>query len=669
MGIQVSRTGNGKRQVKASIDYLARDYSRIKQELLERVPELVPEWTDRSEADLGIALVELFAHMGDILSYYQDRIAAEAFLPTATSRQSVINHLRLIGYELRPASPAWVEVALKYPVAESGTVAINPGNRFSTEDPKLFFEYLGQQPLELPLDSAQPVCTRVRDKTLFFSEAKSGQTHVLKDKGIIPEGEHPFELFVDGEPWTEVEDFSGSDAQSMHYVLSQLGDKSMLVFGSSSEVGGTVMELGAIPPYGARIAATYTLDTGFKQTRSFLLHQGQTHQEEVGLSDGEPGQSFVLSQPPKPDLPGVLPDTVQVRVDGVLWERVTNFVTTEYEDRCFTVELDADDRATITFGDGRHGRIPNVGASIVVTYRTGGGTQGNIGPGRVVKVEAAADDRVKSRNAQTIVQSGYGSGGADRESIEDAVRFGPMFFRSRDRAVTADDFRVLLQSEPRWRGSKVMALHQSLNRIRIYFAPSGGAEPSSEEMLQSDRDINEFLHPRRMVGVQVEVKSALYVPVRFAAHITVDNRHFRSDVTYAAQQAVAALLDFDQLDYGSKLYLSKFYEALEALDGVDSALIFVLARQRTEVTPSNPALSATSLKTLWQTIAAIDTSADQFTGGKTVEEHVRTRFTNSLNATGIASLPAKGYIEVREHEVFVLDNIPNPINIIATGGY
>ena len=56
-------------------------------------------------------------------------------------------------------------MALKYPVAESGTVAINPGDQFSTEDPKLFFEYLGQQPLELSLDSAEPVYTRVRDKT------------------------------------------------------------------------------------------------------------------------------------------------------------------------------------------------------------------------------------------------------------------------------------------------------------------------------------------------------------------------------------------------------------------------------------------------------------------------------------------------------------------------
>ena len=51
-------------------------------------------------------LLELFAHIGDILSYYQDRVANESFLGTARTRRSVIEHLRLIGYELGTAAPA-----------------------------------------------------------------------------------------------------------------------------------------------------------------------------------------------------------------------------------------------------------------------------------------------------------------------------------------------------------------------------------------------------------------------------------------------------------------------------------------------------------------------------------------------------------------------------------
>src|SRR5215467_14950465 len=88
------------------IDYLARDFSSFRKALVDLIPAKIPEWTDRSEADLGVVLIELFAYMGDILSYYQDRLANEAFLTTAQERRSVINHLRLLGYEMAPAAPA-----------------------------------------------------------------------------------------------------------------------------------------------------------------------------------------------------------------------------------------------------------------------------------------------------------------------------------------------------------------------------------------------------------------------------------------------------------------------------------------------------------------------------------------------------------------------------------
>ena len=60
----------------------------------EQVPRKLPEWKDfANEADFGNVLLELFAHIGDILSYYQDRVANESFLGTAVTRRSVIEHL------------------------------------------------------------------------------------------------------------------------------------------------------------------------------------------------------------------------------------------------------------------------------------------------------------------------------------------------------------------------------------------------------------------------------------------------------------------------------------------------------------------------------------------------------------------------------------------------
>src|SRR6476620_9128552 len=118
------------RENRQVIDYLARDYNSFRQAFVDLIPAKLPEWTDRSEADFGIALLELFAYMADILSYYQDRIANEAFLNTAQERRSVINHLRLIGYEMAPAAPAAARLSLIVANNVNQLVEIRKGDQF-----------------------------------------------------------------------------------------------------------------------------------------------------------------------------------------------------------------------------------------------------------------------------------------------------------------------------------------------------------------------------------------------------------------------------------------------------------------------------------------------------------------------------------------------------------
>ncbi len=60
----------------------------------------MPQWQERHAADLGIALVEALAYVGDYLSYRQDAVATEAYLGTARSRVSVRRHARLVDYRM-----------------------------------------------------------------------------------------------------------------------------------------------------------------------------------------------------------------------------------------------------------------------------------------------------------------------------------------------------------------------------------------------------------------------------------------------------------------------------------------------------------------------------------------------------------------------------------------
>jgi hypothetical protein len=81
-----------------SIDYTGRDYYSIRAELIARIQSRVPEWTASDPADFGVALVESFAYLGDLVSYYIDRTANENFINTATQRQSVLNIAQTYGY-------------------------------------------------------------------------------------------------------------------------------------------------------------------------------------------------------------------------------------------------------------------------------------------------------------------------------------------------------------------------------------------------------------------------------------------------------------------------------------------------------------------------------------------------------------------------------------------
>jgi predicted phage baseplate assembly protein len=99
-------------RLRPEIDYLAKDYASFRQLLLDRLALTLPAWTERSEADLLLTLVELLAYEGDRLSYLQDAVATEAYSHTARQRISVRRHARLVDCFLGEGcnARAWVFV-------------------------------------------------------------------------------------------------------------------------------------------------------------------------------------------------------------------------------------------------------------------------------------------------------------------------------------------------------------------------------------------------------------------------------------------------------------------------------------------------------------------------------------------------------------------------------
>lgn len=67
--------------------------------------------TTRDASDPAIALLDGWATVADVLTFYQERIANEGYLRTATERRSVLELARLVGYALRPGVASTVYLA------------------------------------------------------------------------------------------------------------------------------------------------------------------------------------------------------------------------------------------------------------------------------------------------------------------------------------------------------------------------------------------------------------------------------------------------------------------------------------------------------------------------------------------------------------------------------
>ncbi|MDE2372276.1 MAG: hypothetical protein KGN16_25125, partial [Burkholderiales bacterium] len=85
--------------------------------------------TTRDAADPAIALLDGWATVADLLSFYTERIANEGYLGTATERRSVLELANLVGYRLRPGVAASVYLAYTLDDNQKEAVTIAAGTR------------------------------------------------------------------------------------------------------------------------------------------------------------------------------------------------------------------------------------------------------------------------------------------------------------------------------------------------------------------------------------------------------------------------------------------------------------------------------------------------------------------------------------------------------------
>lgn len=89
-----------------------RSYNDIKAKLIQSLNERVPEITDMSEGNIFILTLSIFAGIAEVIHYYIDGMAREAFLPTCRRYSSLYKHAKLVDYHIKSAIPSSVDLTV-----------------------------------------------------------------------------------------------------------------------------------------------------------------------------------------------------------------------------------------------------------------------------------------------------------------------------------------------------------------------------------------------------------------------------------------------------------------------------------------------------------------------------------------------------------------------------
>ena len=112
------------------IDYTKRDFSGIRDELLQVAERFYPDtFQDFSEASFGSMMLDAVAYVGDQLSLYLDYNVNESFLDTAYQYSNIVRHGRALGYK-NPGRPSTFGQVAIFVMVPASTTGIGPDSRY-----------------------------------------------------------------------------------------------------------------------------------------------------------------------------------------------------------------------------------------------------------------------------------------------------------------------------------------------------------------------------------------------------------------------------------------------------------------------------------------------------------------------------------------------------------
>ena len=202
-------------------------------------------------------LLELFCGVGDMLAYYLDAQAAEAFLPTARQRQNVIQLCKLIGYRLdAPVSATTtLRFSLASPLEADLVIPARTTASARLDDGDAGFEMVEEAVLPGGRLSVEVNAHQGRRRVETFTTSGEPNASFQLTGTQIAQGS--LTVRVGELEWQEIHHFQESGGQDEHFLAETDGlDRTRILFGDGVR--------GAVPAANAAISVEYLETQGAK---------------------------------------------------------------------------------------------------------------------------------------------------------------------------------------------------------------------------------------------------------------------------------------------------------------------------------------------------------------------------------------------------------------------
>ena len=554
----------------STFDYTSRDYFSIKQDLLARAEQVLPEWTSRDSSDFGMLLVDLWAYMGDILHYYIDKAAQESFLGTATRRESILAIANLLDYVpagRTPASSQITLVATNSAATDATPILIPKYTRFLakplletadevvfTSDRAIAFNVTGT-PVSgyATYTKATSVSLNLTEGEMFqetfTSDGRISQQYILSNTGVVASS---VEVYVgegvDGAeiPYTQVTRLiEATNTDLVYAVALSSDDTSTLVFGNSVH--------GKIPTTNAIVRIVYRRSRG---AAGNVDASAIKEFESLNNIYGPPYDGIIIT----PNNSKAIGGTDSESIDSLKSNIPASFRS---QDRAVSIQ----DYVDLTL------RVPGVVKS---TAKVNANTpvQGLIISKRIqdnqVVLQTAASHGLTVSSIVGISGIGYPYDGSFSlvTASANVLAYNLDITEPNSASVAVSSQSALYRND----NVRIYALtDQSVYDGTLAVSPTTSPLTVGSSLRYS---IYEYIEPRQMFGVNtVVMPSVVLTPVYVGLTLNVMGNYSQDAVKTDVENAIKDLFSFNNVEFDQVITLGTLYRTVLDIAGVDYATI------------------------------------------------------------------------------------------------